>query len=60
MFFIMGNIDFGSYGDYNRHYATGSSIEGFNRKLENDSIKLFKWFSYNQVKVNKDKWNLHY
>ena len=34
------------------------SIEDVIRILENDSVKLFKWFSDNMMKANKDKCHL--
>ena len=55
MFFAMMDIDFASYADGNTPYASSDSIEDVTRILENDSINLFKWFSDNMMKVNKDK-----
>ena len=58
MFFAMKDIDFASYADDNTTYVACDSIEDVIRILENDSIKLFKWFSDNMMKVNKDKCHL--
>ena len=58
MFFAMKDIDFASYADDNTPYVACDSIEDVIRILENDSIKLFKWFSDNMMKVNKDKRHL--
>ena len=55
MFFAMMDIDFASYADGNTPYVSSDSIEDVTRTLENDSINLFKWFSDNMMKVNKDK-----
>ena len=55
MFFAMMDIDFASYADGNTPYVSSDSIEDVTRILENDSINLFKWFSDNMMKVNKDK-----
>ena len=55
MFFAMMDIDFASYADGNIPYVSSDSIEDVTRTLENDSINLFKWFSDNMMKVNKDK-----
>ena len=55
MFFVMNGIDFASYADDNTPYVSSDSIEDVIRILENDSIKLFKWFSDNMMKANKDK-----
>ena len=58
MFFAMKDIDFASYADDNTPYVSSDSIEDVIRILENDSIKLFKWFSDNMMKANKDKCHL--
>ena len=55
MFFVMNDIGFASYADDNTPYISSDSIEDVIRILENDSIKLFKWFSDNMMKANKDK-----
>ena len=55
MFFVMNDIYFASYADGNTPYVLSDSIEDVIRILENDSIKLFKWFSDKMVKANKDK-----
>lgn len=34
------------------------SFEDIIKSLENDSIELFKWFSDNQIKANKDKYHV--
>ena len=58
MFFVMKDIDFASYTDDNTPYVSSDSIEDVIRILENDSIKLFKRFSDNMIKANKDKCHL--
>ena len=58
MFFVMNDIDFASSADDNTPHVSSDSIENLIRKLENDSIKLFKWFSDNVMKENKDKYHL--
>ena len=58
MFFVMNDIDFASYADDNTLYVSSDSIVDLIRILENDSIKLFKWFSDNMMKANKDKCHL--
>ena len=55
MFFAMMDIDFASYADGNTPYVSSDSIEDVTRILENDSFNLFKWFSDNMMKANKDK-----
>ena len=55
MFFAMKDIDFVSYADGKTPYVSSDSIEDVIRILENDSNKLFRWFSDNMMKANKDK-----
>ena len=55
MFFAMMDIDFASYADGNTPYVSSDSIEDVTRILENDSFNLFRWFSDNMMKANKDK-----
>lgn len=38
--------------------TSGQDIDDVIGTLENDSVKLFKWFSNNNMKVNKDKYYL--
>ena len=58
MFFAMKGIDLASYTDDNTLHVSSNSIEDVIRILENDSIKLFNWFSDNMMKVDKDKCHL--
>ena len=58
MFFAMKDTDFASYADDNLPYVSSDSIEDVIRLLENDSIKLFKWFPDNMMKANKDECHL--
>ena len=55
----MNEIDLASYADDNTPHVTGHSIhvtgdniEDALNSLENNSIKLFKWFADNHMKVN--------
>ena len=54
-FYIISETDFVSYADDNTPYVTEDSIDDVIRKLESVSSKLFKWFSDNEMKANKDK-----
>ena len=54
MFFELSRTDFASYADDNTPYAEADNIDEVITILENDSIQLFKWFSDNQMKANKD------
>ena len=58
LFFIMNKTEFASYADDNTPYTSGQNIDNVIRSLENDSVRLFKWFSDNQMKANKDKCHL--
>ena len=58
LFFIMNETEFASYADDNTPYTSGQNIDNVIRALENDSIRLCRWFSDNQMKANKDKCHL--
>ena len=58
LFFILNKTEFASYADDNTPYNSGQNIDNVIRTLENDSVRLLKWFSNNQMKANKDKWHL--
>ena len=58
MFSAMKDINFSSYVDDNTPYVSSDGIEDVIRILENDSIKVFKWFSDTMMKANKDKCHL--
>ena len=58
MFFVVSQTDFAAYADDNTPYVEGNNIDEVINMLENDSIQLFKWFSDNQMKANKDKCHL--
>ena len=48
--FIVNEIDFCSYADDNTPFVTGDRLEDVLDSLENASLKLFDWFSNNQMK----------
>ena len=58
LFFLMNETDFASYADDSTPYVTGDSIEHVINSLEIVSITLFKWFTDNQMKADKDKCHL--
>ena len=58
LFFIVGEIDFASYADDNTPFVSGNRLDDVLDSLENASLKLFDWFSYNQMKPNPDKCHL--
>ena len=51
----MHEADFTSYADGNTLYGTGDRIEDAITLIENNLIKLLKWFEENQMKANKAK-----
>ena len=54
----MNETEFATYADDNTPYTSGQNIDDVIRTLENDSVRLFKWFSNNQMKANKYKCHL--
>ena len=57
MFFVLSQTDFASFVDDNTPYVEASNIDVIT-VLENYLIQLFKWFSGNQMKANKDRCHL--
>ena len=55
MFFELRKTDFASYDDDNTSNVEANNTNEVITILENDSIQLFKCFSDNQMKSNKDK-----
>ena len=55
LIFSMHEADFTSYADGNTLYGTGDRIEDAITLIENNLIKLLKWFEENQMKANKGK-----
>ena len=58
LFFIVNEIDFASYADDNTPFVSGDSLQDVLDSLENASLKLFDWFSSNQMKANPDNCHL--
>ena len=58
MFFEVKQIVFARYSDDNTPYVGANNIDEVITILESDSVQLFKWFSDNQMKANKDKCHL--
>ena len=58
LFFIVNEIDFASYADDNTPFVSGDRLDDVLVSLENASLKLFDWFSNNQMKANPDKCHL--
>ena len=54
----MNETVFSRYAGDNTPYVTGGSAEDVINSLKNDSVKLFNWFSDNQMKANSDKCHL--
>lgn len=54
----MSKTEFASYADDKTSNTSGQDIDDVIGTLENDSVKLFRWFSNNNMKVNKNKYYL--
>ena len=50
----MKETSFASYADDNTPYVTAENLDEVIKSLEKDSIKLFQWFSNNQLKANHE------
>ena len=58
LFLIMKETSFASYADDKTPYVTAENLDEVIKSLEEDSIKLFQWFSDNQMKAKHDKSHL--
>ena len=58
LFLIVNDVDFANYADDNTPFASGNTPVEVLECLDNASVKLFEWFSNNQVKSNPDKCHL--
>ena len=56
--FIVNEVDFSSYADDNTPFVLGDRLDDVLDSLENAALKLFDWFSNNQMNVNPDKCHL--
>ena len=54
MFFMVDNIDFASYSDDNTPYCVEKGHCDQDTCLQK-TVRLFKWFDKNDMKVNQDK-----
>ena len=58
LFLIMKKTSSARYADDNTPYITVENLDEVIKSLEKDSIKLFQWFSDNQMKTNHNKCHL--
>ena len=58
LLYMISDNDSASYADDNRPYVTSDTIDEVIKRLENVSIKFFKWFTYSQMKANQNKCHL--
>ena len=49
----MNETEYACHADDNTPYTSGQNIDNIIKTLENDSVRLFKWFSKNQTKVKR-------
>ena len=55
MFFMVDNIDIGSFADDNTPYNVGKSQCDLQTKLQKTSVKRFQWFHENGLKATQRK-----
>ena len=55
MFFMIDTLDIVSYADDSTPYSVRQYQCDLERKLQKTSLKIFKWFHENGMKVNQDK-----
>ena len=58
LFSIVNEIDFASYADDNTPFVSSDRLDDVLDSLEKASLKLFDWFSNNQMKENPGKCHL--
>ena len=58
MFIFSKDSHIANFADDNTPYAFDQDIESVIKRLENDSIQLFKWFENNGLKANSGKSHL--
>ena len=58
IFFLISEADSPSYANDNTLHAPFDNVDDVIKILENDDIRLFKWFSDNKMKANKDECHL--
>ena len=51
----MSETESASYADGSTLYVASDNVDDVIKILKNDSIRLFKWFSDNQMKASKDE-----
>ena len=56
--FIVNEADVASYADDNTPFVSGDRLDDVLYSLENTSLKLFDWFSNDQMRANPDKCHL--
>ena len=49
----MSDTDFANYADDNTPYVSADAIDEVIKRLETASVKLFKWFTDDQMKANQ-------
>ena len=57
LFFIRNETEFPSYADDITPYRTANTVHEVIQSLEHDSLMLFQWFSYNQIRANISKYH---
>ena len=55
---IVDDVDIANYADDHTIYKKHDNIDEIIKPLQDAAVKLFKWFSDNQMRVNTDKCHL--
>ena len=58
LFLVVKDVNFASYADDNTIYQSANNVDDVINDLQLSAEKLFRWFSYNQMKGNTDKCHL--
>ena len=58
LFLVVKDVNFASYADDNTIYQSANNVDDVINNLQLSAEKLFRWFSDNQMKGNKDKCHL--
>ena len=58
LFLIADDVDIANYADDSTFYKEHENIDDLITSLQDPAVKLFKWFSDNQMRRNTDKCHL--
>ena len=58
IFFTMENVNIANFADDNSIYMSKKRIDDVIKTLEDESTKLYQWYTFNYLKPNADKYHL--